>query len=295
MRKTFYSELQTLIAEDSRVVALLGDIGVFSFKDSMEKFPDRVMNFGIMEQAMIGAACGLAKGGFIPFVHSIAPFVTERCYEQLKLNLGYENVNAFVVSVGNSYDYAGLGCTHHCPNDLRIVSSIPNFKTFCAGNPSDLKKIIKRYLNASGPKYIRLSEFSNNFDSIPKEKLPRVLENGNLCVIIGNGFKDFGKLFAANINCNFLYTYDVSEFQSEILATNLKQYNNKKITVIEPCYDSGILTKIALSIPNCEIHSIAIPKNFIESYGTKQEIDYSLGLDDDSIIKKLINIYGNTN
>jgi transketolase len=95
-----------------------------------------------MEQSMIGVASGLSKAGFIPFVHSIAPFITERCYEQLKLNLGYENINVFVVSVGGSYDYTGLGSTHHCPNDLRIVSSIPNFKTYCPGNSKDLIEII---------------------------------------------------------------------------------------------------------------------------------------------------------
>lgn len=295
MRKTFYSELQNIISKDSRVVALLGDIGVFSFKDSMEKFPDRVMNFGIMEQTMIGAACGLAKSGFIPFVHSIAPFITERCYEQLKLNFGYENVNAFVVSVGNSYDYAGLGCTHHCPNDLRIVSSIPHFTTFCAGNPSDVKRIIQQNLDSSGPKYIRLSEFSNNFDSLLPNEFPNSTDNGNACVIIGNGIKDFRKLFAANIDCSFYYTYSVSDFPVGQLAADLMRHATKKITVVEPCYDSGVLTKISLSIPNSEIHSISIPKNFIESYGTKQEIDYSLDLDDDSIIKRLLNIYGSTN
>ena len=137
MRKHFYSYLNQLFKTNEKISILLGDIGVFSFKDSFDFDSQRIYNMGIMEQSMIGVACGLSKSGFIPFIHSIAPFITERCYEQLKLNFGYEDVNAFVVSVGNSYDYAALGCTHHCPNDLRIISSIPNFKTYCPGNSKD--------------------------------------------------------------------------------------------------------------------------------------------------------------
>jgi transketolase len=297
MRKTFYSILQNLVEKDSRIIALLGDIGVFSFQESMKKFPNRIYNFGIMEQTMVGAASGLAKSGFIPFVHSIAPFVTERCYEQLKLNLGYENANVFIVSAGNSYDYSGLGCSHQCPNDLRIVSSIPNFKTFCVGNVTDLKSIIEKNINISGPKYIRLSEFSNNYDQLTKEEINNLSSsNGGVCVVVGNAIKDFKKILNANINCSFYYTSDVSEFSIDNLKSYLYKLNaEKKITVIEPCYDCGILSKISLSIPKVELHSISIPKEFIESYGSKKDIDKELNLDDNSIIEKLLKIYDSTN
>lgn len=296
MRKYFYNYLNTSFQANDKICILLGDIGVFSFQKSFQYDNSRIYNLGIMEQTMIGISCGLSKSGFIPFVHSIAPFITERCYEQLKLNLGYENVNCFIVSVGNSYDYSALGCTHHCPNDLKILSSIPNFKTFCPGNSQDVKKIIESTINDKCPKYIRLSETENNLNSISQTyedlEIFNLNKNG-VCIVVGNSIKDFVHFINAKPNCTVLYTYNISEFDVGKLK-NIIDENNiaKKITVIEPCSDSGIISKISTSINNLEsVNSISIPKMFIEKYGNRKEIDNELKLDDLSIIETLYNIY----
>jgi transketolase len=249
-----------------------------------------------MEQSMIGAACGLSKSGLIPFVHSIAPFITERSYEQLKLNLGYEKVNSFIVSVGNSYDYAGLGCTHHCQNDLKIVSSIPNFKTYCPGNSNDVQEIINKNLETQCPKYIRLSEEENNLTSLQAnyEDLAELHYNQNgICIIIGNAIKDVVSLVNSNPKYTIVYTYNISDFDIKKLNSIIERGGiSKKITVVEPCSDSGIISKIATSIKNIEsINSISVPKMFIEKYGKKENIDKYLELDDNSIVEKLSKIY----
>ena len=296
MRKNFYKYLTSLFKNDNRTVILLGDIGVFSLKPAFDHDPSRAYNLGIMEQSMIGAACGLSKSGFIPFVHSIAPFITERSYEQLKLNLGYEKVNSFVVSVGNSYDYAGLGCTHHCQNDLRIVSSIPNFKTYCPGNSFDVQEIISKNLEIQCPKYIRLSEAENNLISLQTnyEDLAELHYNQNgICIIIGNAIKDIVSLVNSNPKYTIVYTYNISDFDVKKLNSIIEKGGiSKKITVVEPCSDSGVISKIATSIRNIEsIDSISVPKMFIEKYGKKENIDKYLGLDDNSIVEKLSKIY----
>lgn len=296
MRKNFYKYLTSIFKTDERIAILLGDIGVFSLKSAFDHDPSRAYNLGIMEQTMTGAACGLSKSGFIPFIHSIAPFITERSYEQLKLNLGYENVNAFVISVGNSYDYAGLGCTHHCPNDLKIVSAIPNFKAFCPGNSKDVEEIINKNLNLKCPKYIRLSETENNLTSVfsDYEDLEELTSGSDgVCIILGNAIKDIASLIKSNPKYTILYTYNVSDFDVEKLSFIINSKNiSKKITVIEPCATTEIVSKIACSLKNIEfIESISVPKIFIEKYGKKENIDKFLKLDDNSIIEKLSKIY----
>jgi transketolase len=296
MRKNFYKYLTSIFKTDERITILLGDIGVFSLKSAFDHDPSRAYNLGIMEQTMTGAACGLSKSGFIPFIHSIAPFITERSYEQLKLNLGYENVNAFVISVGNSYDYAGLGCTHHCPNDLKIVSAIPNFKTFCPGNSKDVEEIINKNLNLKCPKYIRLSETENNLTSVfsDYEDLEELTSGSDgVCIILGNAIKDIASLIKSNPKYTILYTYNVSDFDVEKLSFIINSKNiSKKITVIEPCATTEIVSKIACSLKNIDfIESISVPKIFIEKYGKKENIDKFLKLDDNSIIEKLSKIY----
>ena len=71
-------------------------------------------------------AAGLSKVGLNPVVHTIAPFLIERSYEQIKIDLCYNNLKTNLVSVGNSFDYSGLGCTHHCPNDVMLINNLPN-------------------------------------------------------------------------------------------------------------------------------------------------------------------------
>ena len=98
------------------------------------------------------------------------------------------------------------------------------------------------------------------------------------------------------LNCTIIYTYEISDLninKIKNIITDLKI--RKKITVVEPCYDSGIISKIATNINNIEqLESISIPKAFIEKYGDKAIIDSHLGLNDQKIITKLKKIYGNT-
>ena len=125
MRKQFVSTFESLIKKDKKLSLLLCDIGVFGFRNSIAKYPNRVMNIGILEQSTIGVAAGMSRSGLIPVIHTIAPFLVERAFEQIKIDFGYQDIGCNLVSVGASYDYASLGCTHHCPADVALLKNIP--------------------------------------------------------------------------------------------------------------------------------------------------------------------------
>ena len=137
MRQQFPESVKDIMDSDERVVTLLGDIGVWAFHPVAERYPERVSNIGILEQSMIGVAAGMAKTGLIPIVHTIAPFIVERAYEQLMLDFGYQGVGGNFVGVGASYDYSGLGFTHYCPADVNILSSIPNMQIVLPGTAKE--------------------------------------------------------------------------------------------------------------------------------------------------------------
>jgi len=108
MRKQLISTVETILEKDKNICLLLGDIGVFGFKKSFEKYSDRVINCGVLEQAMTSIASGLSISGMIPIVHSIAPFIVERNYEQLKIDFGYQNVcGNFIRNDKNRKYYSG--------------------------------------------------------------------------------------------------------------------------------------------------------------------------------------------
>ena len=106
------------------IIVLLGDLGTFQMREARSLCPDRVINFGIMEQSMIGFAAGLSKGGYYPITYSITPFLVDRAYEQIKIDLIYNNNNVLILSAGASFDYSNLGPTHHCPHDVSNLLSI---------------------------------------------------------------------------------------------------------------------------------------------------------------------------
>jgi len=92
VRKQFVKTVEEILGKNEKVVLLLGDIGVFGFRESFKLYPTRVYNIGILEQSTISVASGLSMTGLIPIIHTIAPFITERCFEQIKNDFGYQKL-----------------------------------------------------------------------------------------------------------------------------------------------------------------------------------------------------------
>ena len=86
----------------------------------VKRFPERVINVGIMEQTAVSLAAGLALESFHPIIHSITPFVAERPFEQIKDDFCYQGLGGTFISIGASYDYGTDGMTHHGPADVPI-------------------------------------------------------------------------------------------------------------------------------------------------------------------------------
>lgn len=135
MRNQFPKTVLEIMDKDERVVVLLGDIGVFAFKDVFAKYPNRIYNVGILEQSMVGMAAGLAMAGLIPIVHTIEPFLVDRAFEQIKDDFGYQELIGTIVGVDVSETAPNLGYTHQCPHALEHMSHVPNMKVFEPGTP----------------------------------------------------------------------------------------------------------------------------------------------------------------
>jgi transketolase len=131
MRDTFVATTTDLLDEDPRTALVLADISSDAFVPAMRRHPDRVLNVGIREQLMTGVAGGLALTGLRPYVHSYAPFAIDRAYEQIKLDLGHQDVGAVLVSIGASYDAAAEGYTHQSPGDVSGPCTCPGTGTRC--------------------------------------------------------------------------------------------------------------------------------------------------------------------
>jgi transketolase len=156
MRERFYELVPRVLEDDPRVAVVLAEIGAGSLPRH-----ERIFNVGIREQLMIGVAAGLALGGYRPVVHSYAPFLVERPYEQVKLDLGHQDVGAILVSTGASYDAATAGRTHQCPADVALLSALPGWTIHVPGHPAELEHAFLSALRTDDRVYIRMSEERN--------------------------------------------------------------------------------------------------------------------------------------
>jgi transketolase len=286
MRKQFVTTISDTMSKDDNLCLLLGDIGVFGFTKCFETYPDRTYNIGILEQATISLASGLSKANLIPVVHTIAPFIVERAFEQLKTDFGYQNLNGNFISIGNSYDYAGLGCTHHCPSDVSILSTIPNIQIISPGNSYEFDSLFQQTYNNNSPTYFRLSEYEHNLDFEVTFGKANVIKEGTKALIIcyGNMLEPVYEA-VKDLDITLLYYSTILPFDSE----TLKKHFNSNIIICEPFYEGStnyFITKTLEGL-SYKLNNIGIPREFILYYGKKYQIDKLLKLDVNSIKNKI--------
>jgi len=289
MRGQFVKTVSKLIQNDDRVVLLLGDIGVYGFRDMLTNYPQRAYNIGILEQSTISLSAGLSLSNLIPIIHTIAPFIVERALEQIKVDLCYQGLGSNLVSVGASYDYAALGCTHHCPADIPTLNEIPGIELIVPGHPDEFDKLFNQNYDNDKTSYFRLSESKNNQSYNVEFGKNIILQEKGEVVIIAVGTTLKAVLEASsNLDVTIIYCTTIKPFD----FSSIKKFLNKKILIVEPFYSGPILTNIHRELSNLSgnFSMIGVPNNFINKYGNKDDIDKMIGLDSEAIKKRILRI-----
>ena len=153
MRRTFGKVISELADRDEKIYVLVGDIGYQVFDEFREKHPDRFINMGICEQSMIGVSAGMALEGLKPWVYTITPFLIERPFEQIKLDIDQQNVNVKLVGFA---DYPHLGPTHTELNGKKMMGLFTNITSFFPKDGKETQKIANQAYEKNGPVFISL-------------------------------------------------------------------------------------------------------------------------------------------
>lgn len=292
MRRQLVESTYEIMKTDDTVVTLLGDIGVFGFRHVMKEFGGqngRIYNIGILEQATISVAAGLSLAGLNPVVHTIAPFIVERAYEQLKIDFCYQKLNGNFISVGASYDYAKLGSTHYCPGDVGALYQLPNMQIIIPGTSQEFQQLYLQGYNNGAPTYFRLSETENECCSDDKVQLGKasVIKLGNKGTIIAVG-NVLDKVIEASqeLDVTVLYYTTVKPFDHQTLIETTKK---KNILLVEPYY-YGVLSLPVLEAfrgSGVKMDYIGVPHEFLVNYGTLEQNDEYCGITVENIMNKM--------
>lgn len=153
MRRQFGKIINDLANNDDKICLIVGDIGYKIFDDFRKNHPKKFYNIGICEQSMIGVAAGMAIAGLKPWVYTITPFLIERPFEQVKLDIDQQNVN--VKLIGYS-DYPTLGPSHSELNAKKLFKLFKNIKSYFPSDGKQTKTVIKKSYNINGPVFVSL-------------------------------------------------------------------------------------------------------------------------------------------
>ncbi|WP_330286418.1 transketolase family protein [Streptomyces sp. NBC_00576] len=282
MRDRFAPVLTRLLDEDPRVAVVLAEIGAAQFARTRARHPDRVINVGIREQLLIGAGAGLALTGMRPVVHTFASFLVERPFEQVKLDLGHQDVGAVLVSAVASFDWPAGGYTHMAPGDVALLDTLDGWTVHVPGHPDEAETLLRHAVAAGDDKvYVRLSAQSNREGRAVDGQRFLTLREGRSGVVIGVGPMLDAVLDATEgLDVTVLYATTVRPFDTATLrrATDVA---GTDVVLVEP-YLAGTSTAVvndALSDVPHRVLGLGVGRRELRRYGDIEEHVAAHGLD----------------
>jgi transketolase len=245
VRKVFIETILNYSRNNQTPFLLTGDLGYSVLEPFKEKYPDSFINVGIMEQSMMSIAAGISSQNRKVFAYSIANFATFRALEQLRLDIGYHNLDVCVVGVGTGFQYGTAGYSHWAIEDLAIVSSLEKFRIFSPADSFSTEKAVLEFLNNGGPTYIRLGKQEKDLSEICNflnlGEHVRIFGNGpNVIATHGSIACDLLESSLFNMNLFSVIVFDeISTILEESISVILK--GAKSVKVLEEVIFTGSL------------------------------------------------------
>jgi transketolase len=238
-----------------------------------------VIDVGIREQLMIGVAGGLALTGFRPIAHSYAPFLLERAYEQVKLDLGHQGTGAVLVSVGASYDWAEGGQTHRGHADVALLDTLDGWQVHVPGHADEVEALLRRAVADDGRHYLRLSAATNRVGrSVSDGRLEVVRRGGSGTVVAVGPTLDPCLAAVADLDVTVLYAATVRPFDAATLRATLA---GPAVVLVEP-YLAGtsvLAAHRALAGLRYRVTGHGVGRQEVRRFGSPAEHDRLHGLD----------------
>jgi transketolase len=281
MRAQMGRTIEELMDADPRLAVVLADISEGYFERAAAAHPERVIKVGIMEQTAVSLAAGLALEGFIPVCHSIAPFIVERPFEQIKDDFCYQRLGGNFISIGASYDYGTDGMTHQAPGDVPILRTLPRMEVVVPGTPGEFDALFRQSYADGAPTYFRLHVQQNVADRPVRFGRLHVERTGSRATVVVVGPMLDRTLEAADgLDVGILYCTTVAPFDGDTLRAVVGDALVNAVILIEPYYEGTLVPEIVreLSPAPVRVEAIGIPRRVLSRYGGPDEHDADLGL-----------------
>ena len=262
-RQSYGEALAELGEENKNVVVLDADLsGATKTSIFAKKFPERIFDDGIAEQAMVGTATGLSTFGKIPYISTFAVFAAGRAYDQIRNTVAHTNSNVKICATHAGITVGEDGATHQMLEDISLMRTIPNMKVFSPSDDIQTRWLIKEIAKTNGPAYVRLSRldtpviYDEEFmrENNVKFELGKAIQIGDGAdasliatgVCVAEALKAQESLKEQGINVRVIDCFSIKPIDKEMVLKCAKE--TKKIITIE---DHSVIGGLGSAV--CEI------------------------------------------
>jgi len=293
MRAAFFDKIYEIAESDERLVFLTADLGFGAVEKFAERFPERFINVGVAEQAMVAAATGIAESGLIPYCYSIATFTSLRALEFTRNGPIAHCLPVKLVGMGAGVDYGFDGLTHFAIDDISALRPYPGFLIWAPADPDEVKSDLEIIHNDPRPTYIRLLRRGN------KSNFPRLHTNpqlSNKCVILSLGdAHPLGSKVQQALDVNGVCSDHISvtriEEQTSGQLVKLLQTASFCITIENHLITGGLGSLVSEAVAtnnlNVKVNRIGFEKLPISEYGDAEYIEKSFMTDIDEVVSQI--------
>ncbi len=300
----FFRELASIGQKDKNVFFISADHGAWALADFKKKLKNQYMNIGISEQNMISFAAGMALNKKKVFLFTITPFITQRCLEQIKIDLCYPNLPVTIVGNGSSLTYAHHGTSHQAIEDIAMMRVLPNLKILNPCDNTSSRAAVKIAYESNQPVYIKLDKgfFPDIYKNFKQLKsglchLNNKEKKIDLCIFSTGNMIEQAQiireaiLLKKNIKISLVDIFRIKPLNKEKIISILK--NSKfAISVEEQHIDGGIGSQICELIVDNNIATpfkrFGINDEYSKFYGDRNWLRKKYKIDSNTIIKKTL-------
>jgi transketolase len=298
VRQQFADTMLSLGADDEQLVVVVGDISHGILQPFAKAFPGRYYNAGILEPTLMSMTAGMSAVGLRPVLHTIAPFLVERAFEQIKLDYCYHKVPGNIVTVGSAFDYANLGCTHHCYDDFALLKTLEATQITYPSSPIEFDALFRQAYRSDCVSYYRVPSHDHGVQFAAEDvRLGSAIRThqGNDLTVVATGpqlstaiaLRD--RFAARNVSIEVIYVHTIRPLDTERILDSVKK--TRRVVVIEEHMRSGGLgddiLRTVYPVAGLQFLSASIPDRFVRGYGTYEDLCSSAGLCVDSVSARI--------
>jgi len=307
MRKTALECVHRLAQHDKRVLFIGSDLGHGVLEKMKNELPDQFFMEGVSEQYIIGMAAGLAMEGFIPYVNTIATFLTRRCYEQVAVDLCMHDLPVRLIANGGGGVYAPLGPTHLAVEDIAIMRALPNMAVVAPCDADEMNRLMMSTLEWPHPIYIRLARGGDPI--VSKDDLGFELgksikmKTGADGLFVTTGvmtqlaLETADILKAKGVDIGVLHVHTIKPFDASGVISAIESVK-AVVTVEEHIVNGGLGSAVLESCSELrpellpKISRIGIPDKFATEYGSQGSLLKHWGITADNLVAAMMKKLG---